>query len=53
MIEVLLSKKEEGREISSGQNSLLDIKIKQLFKLASVEGVSQEELLKKIKSFNE
>tara|TARA_R110002050_G_scaffold256921_3_gene395984 strand:+ start:1585 stop:2424 length:840 start_codon:yes stop_codon:yes gene_type:complete len=53
MIEVLLSKKEEGREISSGQNGLLDIKIKQLFKLASAEGMSQEELLKKIKSFNE
>ena len=48
MIEVLLSKKDSGGEISDGKNSLLDIKIKQLLRLASVEGVSIDELLKKI-----
>ena len=53
MIETLLANKEEGREITNGKNSLLDIKIKQLFKLASAEGISVEELLKKIKLFNE
>ena len=53
MIEALLSSKEEGREISNGENSLLDIKIKQLLRLSSVEGMSEDELLKKIKSYNE
>jgi len=48
MIEVLLSKKDSGGEISDGKNSLLDIKIKQLVRLASAEGVSVDELLKKI-----
>ena len=53
MIEVLLSNKEAGREISNGENSLLDTKIKQLIRLSSAEGVSEDELLKKIKSYNE
>ena len=51
MIEVLLSKKDFGGEISDGKNSLLDIKIKQLLKLSSVEEMSVEELIGRIKSF--
>jgi len=53
MIEVLLSKKDSGGEISDGKNSLLDIKIKQLLKLASAEDVSLEELIDKIELYNE
>ena len=51
MIEVLLSKKDSGGEISDGKNSLMDIKIKQLLKLASVDEMSVEELIDKIKSY--
>tara|TARA_R110000824_G_scaffold242454_1_gene431157 strand:- start:4680 stop:5540 length:861 start_codon:yes stop_codon:yes gene_type:complete len=51
MIEVLLSKKDDGHEISDGKNSLLDTKIKQLLKLSSVEEMSVEELLDRIESF--
>tara|TARA_R110000824_G_scaffold161822_3_gene337292 strand:+ start:1684 stop:2520 length:837 start_codon:yes stop_codon:yes gene_type:complete len=53
MIEVLLSKKETDRDISSGENSLLDTKIKQIHRLANAEGMSEEELWEKIKSYNE
>jgi len=53
MIEVLLSKKENDRDISSGENSLLDTKIKQIHRLANAEGMSEEELWEKIKSHNE
>ena len=53
MIEVLLSKKENDRDISSGENSLLDTKIKQIHRLANAEGMSEEELWEKIKSYNE
>ncbi len=51
MIEVILSKKDDGHEISDGKNSLLDIKIKQLLKLASADEMSTEELIDKIKSY--
>ena len=50
MIEVILSNKEEDKGLSDGKNSMLDIKIKQLLRLASVEGVSIDELLNKISS---
>jgi len=48
MIEVILSKRDAGKDLSDGKNSRLDIKIKQLIRLASVEGVSIDELLNKI-----
>ena len=51
MIEVLLSKKDSGGEISDGKNSLLDIKIKQLLKLSSAEEISVEDLISRIESF--
>ena len=50
MIEVILSNKEEGRDISDGKSTILDSKIKQLLRLANTEGVSVEELILKLKS---
>tara|TARA_R100001443_G_scaffold29995_5_gene43482 strand:+ start:1840 stop:2673 length:834 start_codon:yes stop_codon:yes gene_type:complete len=50
MIEVILSTREDDKDLSDGKNSMLDVKIKQLLRLASAEGVSIEELLNKISS---
>ena len=50
MIEIILSKKDESDELSDGQNSLLDSKLKQLHKLAKANGVSTDDLVEKLKS---
>ena len=50
MIEVILSNKEEDRDISDGKNTILDSKIRQLLRLANTEGVSVEDLIIKLKS---
>jgi len=50
MIEVILSTKEDYRDISDGKSTILDAKIKQLLRLANTEGVSVEELISKLKS---
>ena len=50
MIEVILSTKEDYRDISDGKSTILDAKIKQLLRLANTEGVSVEELISKLRS---
>ena len=50
MIEVILSQKDDSDELSDGKNSLLDSKLKQVYKLAKANGLSKDELVKKIES---
>lgn len=50
MIEIILSQKDDSDELSDGQNSLLDSKLKQLLKLAKANGLSTDELVEKLKS---
>jgi len=50
MIEIILSQKDDSDELSDGQNSLLDSKLKQVYKLAKANGLSKDELVKKVES---
>ena len=50
MIEIILSQKDDSDELSDGQNSLLDSKLKKLLKLAKANGLSTDELAEKLKS---